>query len=141
VARRRRSGAVRSYPRAARVNEVLREVVAEELERRSQLDDRLELLTVTAVEVEADLRRARVLFAELEDEAARAVAGYRGQLQEAISRQVRLKRTPQLSFEVDPAVTHGRRVDDILRHLAGDPNPGAEEGGAEHLNPGVEGQA
>jgi ribosome-binding factor A len=100
------------------VNEVLRQVVAEELGRRSETDDRLTLLTVTAVEVEPDLRRAKVLFAELEEDAARAVGDHRAQLQEAISRQVRMKRTPQLSFEVDPAVVQGRRVDDILRHLA-----------------------
>jgi ribosome-binding factor A len=100
------------------VNEVLRQVVAEELGRRSETDDRLTLLTVTAVEVEPDLRRAKVLFAELEQDAARAVGDHRAQLQEAISRQVRMKRTPQLSFEVDPAVVQGRRVDDILRHLA-----------------------
>jgi ribosome-binding factor A len=97
---------------------VLRQVVAEELGRRSATDDRLTLLTVTAVEVEPDLRRAKVLFADLEEEAARAVGDHRAQLQEAISRQVRMKRTPQLSFEVDPAVVQGRRVDDILRHLA-----------------------
>jgi ribosome-binding factor A len=117
VSRRRDPGTTRRYPRVARVNEVLRQVVAEELGRRSETDDRLTLLTVTAVEVEPDLRRAKVLFAELEEDAARAVGDHRAQLQEAISRQVRMKRTPQLSFEVDPAVVQGRRVDDILRHL------------------------
>ncbi|MBO0894636.1 MAG: hypothetical protein J2O39_09675, partial [Acidimicrobiales bacterium] len=76
----------------ARVNEVVREVVAEELGRQSETDERLTLLTVTGVEVEADLRRARVLFAELTEVAARAVGEHRVELQEAISRQVRMKR-------------------------------------------------
>ena len=46
------------YPRTARVNEVLREVVAEELERID--DERLGITTVTAVEVDPDLRHAVV---------------------------------------------------------------------------------
>lgn len=128
MGRRRDTGPGRRYPRMARVNEVVREVVAEELGRQSETDERLTLLTVTGVEVEADLRRARVLFAELTEVAARAVGEHRVELQEAISRQVRMKRTPQLSFEVDPAVVQGRRVEDILRHLdlpppADDPSP------------------
>lgn len=117
MGRRRDPGSGRRYPRVARVNEVIREVVAEELGRQAQADERLTLLTVTAVEVEADLRRAKVLFAALEEEAARAVSDHRVELQDAISRQVRMKRTPQLSFEVDPAVVQGQRVEDILRHL------------------------
>ena len=42
----------RRYPRTARVNELVREVVAEELERID--DERLELVTVTGVDVEPD---------------------------------------------------------------------------------------
>ena len=38
------------YPRTARVNQVLREVVAEALERMADIDDRLRLLTVTSVD-------------------------------------------------------------------------------------------
>jgi ribosome-binding factor A len=117
VDRRRDPGTPRRYPRVVRVNEVLRQVVAEELRRRSEIDGRLTLLTVTAVEVEPDLRRAKVLFAELGAEAGRAVEAHRVQLQDAIARQVRLKRTPQLSFEVDQAEVQGRRIEDILRHL------------------------
>ena len=48
------------YPRTARLNELLREIVAEELERIG--DDRLELVAVTSVVVEPDLRRAVVYF-------------------------------------------------------------------------------
>lgn len=129
--RRRDPGTPRRYPRVVRVNEVLREVVAEELRRRSDTDDRLTLLTVTAVEVEPDLRRAKVLFAELGEEAARAVEAHRVQLQDAIARQVRLKRTPLLSFEVDRAEVQGRRIEDILRHLdippETEPPPAGEE--------------
>ena len=42
---------------------------------------------------------------------------HRVRLQAAIGRQVRLKRTPQLSFLSDPAVTSGQRVEDILTRV------------------------
>lgn len=113
----------------ARVNEVVREVVAEELERLADVDDRLELLTVTAVEVEPGLRHGKVLLASLTEDNLAALADHRGRLQAAISEQVRLKRTPQLSFAPDPAIANGKRVDDILRGLSAD--PGGEDGDAE----------
>ena len=122
VDRRQRVGSSRRYPRTARINELLREVLAEELERRVDEDPRLDLLTVTAVNAEPDLRHATVLLSSLPDEAAEALAEHRIALQAAIGRQVRLKRTPQLAFEADPAVASGQRVEEILRGLedAGD---------------------
>jgi ribosome-binding factor A len=117
------------YPRAARVNEVLREVIAESLERMADSDERLGLLTVTAVEAEPDLRRAVVLLASIEGDAAGALEEARVRLQGAIASQVRLKRTPQLSFAVDPAVSTGQRVEDIIRtlHAAAADDPGEQE--------------
>lgn len=121
--RRRRSGgspspgAERRYPRSARVNEVLREVVAEEIERLADVDTRLGLLTVTAVQVDPDFHQATVLFATLGDEAAEALGDVRVRLQAAVGRQVRLKRTPRLVFGADPAVAAGQRIEDILSDL------------------------
>jgi ribosome-binding factor A len=48
----------------ARVNEVVREVIADELERLS--DPRLGLVTVTGVDVSADLRHATVYYSALD---------------------------------------------------------------------------
>ena len=107
----------RRYPRTARVNEVIREVVAEEVERLADGDERLGLITVTGVEVAGDLRHARVLLSCLAPSAEEALEDHRVRIQSAIGRQVRLKRTPQLSFSVDPAVESGKRVEDILRDL------------------------
>ena len=113
-------GAARRYPRVARINEVLREVIAEELERLSDVDPRLGLVTVTHVQADPDLRRATVLFASLSEDARAALEEDRVRLQGAVGRQVRMKRTPQLSFEEDPAVRSGQRVEEILRNLDGE---------------------
>jgi ribosome-binding factor A len=102
------------------VNEVLREVLAEAIERLADLDERLALLTVTAVGTDPDLRHATVLFASLSDKAREALAEARPRLQGAVAHEVRLKRTPQLAFEADPAVSTGERVEEILRHIRDD---------------------
>jgi ribosome-binding factor A len=106
-----------NYPRMARVNEVLREVLAEAIELEAGSDPRLELVTVTAVRCDADLRHATVLLASLPEAAAVALEGARPRLQAAVARQVRLKRTPQLSFAADPAIAYGEKVDEVLREL------------------------
>ena len=55
--------AQRRYERTVRVNEVVREVLADELERLA--DPRLGLITVTGVEVTPDLRQATVYYSVL----------------------------------------------------------------------------
>jgi ribosome-binding factor A len=136
--RSRRSGdywgaaPARRYPRSARVNEILREVLADELERMEVNDERLGLLTVTAVRCDPDLRHALVLFSSLGDEEERALAEVRVRLQAAVSSQVRLKRTPQLRFAADPAVAEGEKIEEILRRLPKAPEAEeSPEGGGE----------
>lgn len=115
--RRLPGSSARQYPRLARVNEVLREVLAEAIERLADADERLALLTVTAVSSDPDLAHATVLFASLSDDARAALGEHRLRLQEVIAGQVRLRRTPKLAFAVDPAVSTGDRIEEILRHL------------------------
>ena len=107
----------KEYPRSRRVNEVLREVLGEELERLADADERLRLVTVTSVETSGDLRHATVFLGRLDEETAVALEERRPQLQAQIGRQVRLKRTPRLEFVADPAVAEGERIDRILERL------------------------
>ncbi len=122
-ARPARDDEPRRFPRSARVNELCREIVAEELERID--DPRLELVTITHIGVDPDLRRAVVEFARLgqgEDEAAVALAEHRVRLQAAIGRQARLRRTPELSFRLDEAIRTAARIEQLLReHRLPDP--------------------
>jgi ribosome-binding factor A len=113
---------VRRYPRSARVNEILREVLADELERMGDNDERLGLLTITAVDCDPDLRHALVLFSSLGEQEERALGEVRVRLQAAVSTQVRLKRTPQLRFAADPSVAEGMKIEDILRRLPKGPD-------------------
>ncbi|MDP9005740.1 MAG: ribosome-binding factor A [Actinomycetota bacterium] len=98
------------------MNELCREIVADELERVD--DDRLDLVTITHVNVDPDLRRAVVEFSRLgrdEEVAGVALAEHRVRLQAAIARQARLRRTPELSFRPDEVIRAGARIEQLLR--------------------------
>jgi ribosome-binding factor A len=115
------------YARSLRINQVLREVLAEELERLADADERLRLLTITSVETAPDLRNATVFLSTLEDEAAEALEERRTQLQRTVGRQMRIKRTPRLTFRADPAIRSGAAVEEALRRVRRPPEE-ADEG-------------
>jgi ribosome-binding factor A len=110
----------RRYPRTARVNEVVRETLADEVERLS--DPQLGFVTLTGVEVSPDLRHATVFYSVLgaeEQHAATRDALRRAgpHLRAVLGRQVRLKYLPELVFREDPAIAQGQRVEEIIRGL------------------------
>jgi ribosome-binding factor A len=104
--------------RMRRVDEALREVIASTI--ASELEDpRIGFVTVTSVETSPDLRSARVYVSVLgsEDERERtlsALASSHGLLQAAIADQMRLKRTPTLSFHYDEGPERGVRLSQLL---------------------------
>jgi ribosome-binding factor A len=116
----RSSGSHHPYPRSARVNQILREVISDELTRISDIDDRIGIVTVTGVETTQDLRQAMVFFDSLTLETRLALEERRAQIQSAVNVQTRFKRTPKLSFMADPAVASGEAVEEIIRRQSHD---------------------
>ena len=114
------SGSHHPYPRSARVNEILREVISDVLVRIADVDERLGFLTVTGVDTTPDMRQAMVFFDSLSDVAHAALEEHRSQVQASVNAQTRLKRTPKLSFMADPAVASGSAVEEILRRHGND---------------------
>ena len=108
------------YSRSARLGELLREIVASELALLD--DDRLELASVTGVETSVELSRATVYISALDDEAAavalEALEEHRLHLKQAVARSSAVRRVPDLMFALDPSITAGERIDQILRGLA-----------------------
>lgn len=116
----RSSGSRHPYPRTARVNQILREIISDELVRLSDIDERLGLLTVTGVDTTADLNQAMVFFDSLSEEVRVALEERRAQIQASVNVQTRLKRTPRLTFMADPAIASGTAVEEILRRHSHD---------------------
>src|SRR5918998_6241642 len=107
--------------RMRRVNESLRQVLSEALLELK--DPRIGFVTITGVDTSPDLRHARVFVSVLGNERKRrsSLAGLsaaHGVLQAQVSRELRLKRTPQLAFEYDPSVEQGVRMSKLIDELA-----------------------
>lgn len=120
-----------SNRRMRKVNEILREVIADEC--RGLTDPRIGFLTITGVSASPDLRNATVYYSVLGDEraqtgAAAALAGAASRIRAAVGGQVRMKYIPALHFQPDPAVEHGQRIEGILRGMRGEPAAGGEGG-------------
>ena len=105
--------------RLRRVNEAVKEVVAESL--RELKDPRVGFVTVTDVRTTPDLRSAEVFYTVLPDTAdsrtstAEGLASAAPLLRSRLGGQLRLKRVPELQFSVDPVPEQGRRIESLLR--------------------------
>jgi ribosome-binding factor A len=109
--------------RMRRVNEAVREVLAEAVGELK--DPRIGFVTVTGVKTSADLRQATVFVSVLGSERKRSqsLAGLEaahGVLQAQIASELRLKRTPQLTFQYDPTVEQGVRMSRLIDELVTD---------------------
>ena len=109
--------------RMRRVNEAVRAVLAEAVGELK--DPRVGFITVTGVVTSRDLRQATVYVSVLGSERKRAqsLAGLEaahGVLQKRIAGELRLKRTPQLTFQYDPSVEQGVRMSKLIDDLVTD---------------------
>jgi ribosome-binding factor A len=104
--------------RMRRVNEALREVLSARIAAGLK-DPRVGFVTVTGVETSPDLRHARVFVSVLGDQIQReeSLAGLNsshGYLQATVARELRMKRTPTLSFVHDESVDRSFRIRELL---------------------------
>jgi ribosome-binding factor A len=107
--------------RMRRVNESVRQVLAEALLELK--DPRIGLVTVTGVVTSPDLRHAVVYVSVLGSARKRkntlvGLEAAHGVLQSRLARELRKKRTPQLTFEYDPSVERGVRMSRLIDELA-----------------------
>jgi phosphoesterase RecJ-like protein len=103
--------------RMRRVNEVLREVLAEGVEALG--DPAIGFVTVTAVRTAADLSHADVFVSVLGSEkrrgrSLRALERAHGVLQARVARELHFKRTPQLSFHYDETLDQAMRLEELI---------------------------
>ena len=117
-----------SYPRARRVNAIIQEVLADEIERLT--DPRLGFVTVTGVDAAPDMRHATVFVSTVDpariEDVLKGLTAAAPRLRAALGKEIRTKYTPQLDFKADPGVIQGERIEAILRSLGDqevDPEP------------------
>lgn len=108
-----------SYSRMRRVNSIIRQVLADEVEVLK--DPRLGMVSITGVETAPNLRHAIVYFSALDitalDETQAALDAAAPRLRRELGRQVRMKYTPALEFRPDHGISAGERIDAALRKI------------------------
>lgn len=118
-----------SGARLERVAEEFREILAEEIPKLK--DPRIGFVTITAVDVTPDLRRAIVAYTVLGEESERratraGLRSARAHLRTVVGAQVRMKFIPELEFREDQVIEQAQRVEEVIReiHEGGHEPPG-----------------
>jgi ribosome-binding factor A len=101
-----------------RVNEVIREVLGAAISTELK-DPRIGFVTVTDVDTSPDLRASRVYVSVLGTEVEKqqtmdGLQSAHGFLQGRIGDELRMKRTPTLTFHYDESVERGARLSRLL---------------------------
>ena len=107
--------------RVQKVAEAIREVVSMAILTEMQ-DPRVKNVTVTYVEVSADLRLAKVHVSIMGDEKKQKLALYglehaAGFLQSKVGDRVQMRYTPKLQFFIDLGVKHSIEIARILKEV------------------------
>ena len=116
-----------SSRRVLKAAEAIREVVSMAI-LADLKDPRVENVTVTYVEVSADMRQAKVHVSVMGDDSAQelclhglqSAAGY---LQQKISRRIDTRYTPRLRFELDMGVKKSIEIAKILHDVLPEESP------------------
>ncbi|MGQ4806820.1 30S ribosome-binding factor [Candidatus Entotheonellaceae bacterium PAL068K] len=108
--------------RPIRVGELLQAEIAELLARHLK-DPRLQMSTISRVDVSSDLRHARVYISHMGDSAEQqaVIEGFThaaGFIRNQLGKRLKLRYIPQLTFHLDTAIAYGVKIASILHDLA-----------------------
>ena len=108
--------------RPARVGDQIRQELSELLARGEVHDPGIGFITLTRVQVSADLQVAHVFYTSLGDpqarrDTARALTRATPFLRRQIGARLRLRRVPEIDFRFDESIAHQDRIEQILRDL------------------------
>jgi len=109
------------FHRTERINDLVRAELSD-LVRRKMKDPRAATVSITSVSVSPDLSHAAIAVSVLSPADERpALAGLRraaGFLRGELGRRLHLKKTPELTFEVDRSVEASNRLEQLLDTLS-----------------------
>lgn len=108
----------REFHRSQRIAEEIQRSVSEIVRLRLK-DPRLEKITVTEVKVSRDLSHARIFYSSFDlhadkDGLTEALASSAGRIRQLLSREMRLRRVPELHFEYDLTLEQAQRVTSLI---------------------------
>jgi ribosome-binding factor A len=109
--------------RQSRVSDLIQKEIGDLLQKKVS-DPRLSFVTVTAVEVSADLRQAHIYVSTMGDQEARQemLAGLKhatGFLRHELGTRSALRYVPNLTFHLDDSLERSQRIMQLLDRLEG----------------------
>ncbi|HLQ64867.1 MAG TPA: 30S ribosome-binding factor RbfA [bacterium] len=116
--------------RPERIREFIKEQVGEIIQRDLK-DPRIGFVSVTGVEVSADLRHAKVFVSVLGEEQAKVdtmagLASAQGYVRGELGRRLQMRFSPEVLFRLDDSIERGVRVMSLIRQVTenqGDAEP------------------
>jgi len=112
------------YRRADRLGPLIRQEIAQMLERGRIHDPRLKKITITKIDMTEDLKLARVFFSLIgkEEDIKNALQGLisaKGMIKKLIGEKIYLRYVPDLEFHYDKGLEYSQRVDDLIKRIHG----------------------
>jgi ribosome-binding factor A len=115
-------------------NPIRQKRVADRLQQETSLllqemnDPRLDLVTITQVNIDRELEYANVFVSTVGDEARRkevmrVLNGARGSIRREIAKRVQLRRAPEINFHWDPTPEKAEHIARILDEINTDFSP------------------
>ncbi|GIN70431.1 ribosome-binding factor A [Bacillus sp. J14TS2] len=107
--------------RANRVGEQMKKELGEIIGRKLK-DPRVGFVTVTDVQVTGDLQQATIFISVLGDEdqmeaTLKGLSKAKGFIRSEIGKRIRLRKTPEITFEFDESIGYGNKIESILKEL------------------------
>jgi ribosome-binding factor A len=108
--------------RATRVGEQMKKELSDIIGRKLK-DPRIGFVTVTDVRVTGDLQQAKVYISVLGDEEQRqntlkGLEKAKGFIRSEIGQRIRLRKTPEIFFEIDETIEYGSRIEQLIRQIS-----------------------
>lgn len=112
----------KEYSRTERLGQLLKEEISRLLQREVK-DARIGNVTITDVEVTPDLMQATVYVQVLGDderkeEALEGLASAAGFMRSRLGRELRIRRSPELHFEIDRTQERAARINELLAQVS-----------------------
>ncbi len=108
------------YKRSDRVGDLIREEVADLIMYRLK-DPRIGFVTVTGVEMTADLKLARVFVSIMKEEerelTLEILNSSRNFIRANLSKRLRMKFIPAIEFRLDTSIEYGFKIDKLLKEI------------------------
>lgn len=107
--------------RANRVGEQMKKELGEIIGQKIK-DPRVGFVTVTDVQVTGDLQQATIYISVLGDEKEKedtliGLTKAKGFIRSEIGQRIRLRKTPEISFEYDESIDYGNRIETLLNKI------------------------